>query len=566
MKSNLVRGTRGIRKTRWTVALRAGLAALLTIAVVSPAHGADAPIPTTLIAPAGIADIPAIPFTGTKSATFTTPQTMVNMTLTPDQGVVGDPIVISAKSLTPNSTYTLTWSTSDASWVAEIQPNTVNYMGTSYSNYNVDMASVTTDANGAFSYTTKIPSDWGGVHDIYLVQNGVGAGHGGIQVARSFTMTPKSGPVGTPITVTYTGLGPKLYAAGSALIYDNKFAGEMMARWTRGTAKAVILASGAVGKHYVQANEAISFSYLNVMQSPVPYANSGLGIFTITKDSGAFKPYIQWPSKVTPTITQHTTFSKVGLDPATKATASLSADSGPVGSITTLTVAGLSTTGSHQIVWATVVGNRVNCTGTCWVYNAIPLGTVDVAGTTISKEVTIPDHLGGWHMIQLKQGDVVEAQTEFYVKESIMPFLDKNGKIIGSGLAKADLSGSAEAFAKGGAGTPTNTFKEGDEFTISLKGVGWTQFDNTLAVTYDNSYIGYGCGFNSNGYLVVHLKATGGVGTHIIDLRPLLYTQQPSFASTPYGMTPVLTFDRDFPGLALGYQIPAFHFAINIVK
>ena len=560
MNSNVMYGTRG------KVVLRASLVVLLTIAVVTPAHGADAPIATTLIAPSGIPDIPALPFTGTKSVTFTTPQTMVNMTVTPAQGIVGDPIEIAGKTLTPNSTYTLNWSTSDASWVAEIQPNTVNYMGTSYANYYVDMATVTTDATGAFSYKTKIPSDWGGVHDIYLVRDGVGAGHGGIQVARGFTMTPKSGPVGTPITVTYTGLGPKLYAAGSALIYDNHFAGEMMARWTRGTAKAVILASGAVGKHYVQANEAISFSYLNVMQSPVPYANSGFGTFTITKDKGAFTPYIQWPAKVTPTITQHTTFSLAGLDPTTKAVASLSADSGPVGSKTILTVAGLSTTGSHQIVWATVVGNRVNCTGTCWVYNAIPLGTVDVASTTISKEVTIPDHLGGWHMIQLKQGDVVEAQIAFYVKESIMAFLDKSGKTISLGLAKADLSGTAAAFALGGAGAPTNTFKEGEEFTISLKGVGWTQFDNTLAVTYDNSYIGYGCGFNSNGYLVVHLKAVGGIGTHIIDLRPLLYTQQPSFANTPYGMAPVLTFDRDFPGLAVGYQIPAFHFAINIKK
>lgn len=560
MNGNFINGTR--RK----VGLRASLVVLLTIAVVTPAHGADAPIATTLIAPSGIPDIPALPFTGTKSVTFTTPQTMVNMTVTPAQGIVGDPIEIAGKTLTPNSTYTLNWSTSDASWVAEIQPNTVNYMGTSYANYYVDMATVTTDANGAFSYKTKIPSDWGGVHDIYLVRDGVGAGHGGIQVARGFTMTPKSGPVGTPITVTYTGLGPKLYAAGSALIYDNHFAGEMMARWTRGTAKAVILASGAVGKHYVQANEAISFSYLNVMQSPVPYANSGFGTFTITKDKGAFTPYIQWPAKVTPTITQHTTFSLAGLDPTTKAVASLSTDSGPVGSKTMLTVAGLSTTGSHQIVWATVVGNRVNCTGTCWVYNAIPLGTVDVASTTISKEVTIPDHLGGWHMIQLKQGDVVEAQIAFYVKESIMAFLDKSGKTISLGLAKADLSGTAAAFTLGGAGAPTNTFKEGEEFTISLKGVGWTQFDNTLAVTYDNSYIGYGCGFNSNGYLVVHLKAVGGIGTHIIDLRPLLYTQQPSFANTPYGMAPVLTFDRDFPGLAVGYQIPAFHFAINIKK
>jgi hypothetical protein len=555
------------RKARHLVVLSAAVVFTMAVAMVNPASGADAAVGTTLIAPAGIPNIPAVPFTGTKSAVFTSPQSMVNLTVVPAQGIVGDPIVISGKAMAPNATFTLTWSTSDASWVAGIEPNTANYMGTSYSNYNVDMATVTTDATGAFTFSTKIPSDWGGVHDIYAVANGVGAGHGGLQVARGFTMKPTSGPVGTPITVTYTGLGPKLYAAGAALIYDNHFAGEMMARWTRGTATAVIIASGNVGKHYVQANEAISFSYLNVMQSPVPYANSGSGIFTITKDNGAFKPYIQWPAKVTPSVSNRTTLSSIGLDPATKAVASLSVESGPVGSKTTLNVNGLTTNGSHQIVWATVVGNRVNCTtGTCWVYNSLPLATVNVESSSISKEVTIPDHLGGWHVIQLKQGDMIEAQTAFYVKESIMPFLDKNGKTIGMGLATADLSGSVEAFAKGGAGTPTNTFKEGDEFTISIKGVGWTQFDNTLAVTYDNSYIGYGCGFNSNGYLVVHLKALGGVGTHVIDLRPLLYTQQPSFGNTPYGMAPVLTFDRDFAGLAMGYQIPAFHFAINIKK
>ena len=558
---------KNVRKVQHIVGLSAAVVLTMAVAMVSPASGADAPVGTTLIAPAGIPNVPAVPFTGTKSAVFTSPQSMVNLSVVPAQGIVGDPIVVSGKAMAPNATFTLTWSTSDASWVAGIEPNTANYMGTSYSNYNVDMATVTTDATGAFTFSTKIPSDWGGVHDIYAVSNGVGAGHGGLQVARGFTMKPTSGPVGTPITVAYTGLGPKLYAAGAALIYDNHFAGEMMARWTRGTATAVIMASGNVGKHYVQANEAISFSYLNVMQSPVPYANSGSGIFTITKDNGAFKPYIQWPANVTPSVSNRTTLSSIGLDPATKAVASLSVDSGPVGSKTTINVNGLTTNGSHQIVWATVVGNRVNCTtGTCWVYNSLPLATVNVESSSISKEITIPDHLGGWHVIQLKQGDMIEAQTAFYVKESIMPFLDKNGKTIGMGLATADLSGSVEAFAKGGAGTPTNTFKEGDEFTISIKGVGWTQFDNTLAVTYDNSYIGYGCGFNSNGYLVVHLKALGGVGTHVIDLRPLLYTQQPSFGNTPYGMAPVLTFDRDFAGLALGYQIPAFHFAINIKK
>ena len=99
-----------------------------------------------------------------------------------------------------------------------------------------------------------------------------------------------------------------------------------------------------------------------------------------------------------------------------------------------------------------------------------------------------------------------------------------------------------------------------------MKGVGWTQLDNTMAVTYDNSYVGYGCGFNSDGYMVIHTRATGAPGTHIIDLHPVMYTYQPSFANTQYGMLPVLSYNTDFFGLALGYKQPAVHFEIEIVK
>jgi len=429
------------------------------------------------------------------------------------------------------------------------------------------MATLSTDALGGFAYKTKVPSDFGGVHDIYAVNNGVALAHGGIQVSRTLTITPKSGPIGTPVTITYNGLGPSLYAAGSAVYYDGKYTGSMQARWTRGTATTTILATGPVGNHYIQANEAISFSYLNAMQSPVPFANSEMGTFTVTKDAGLFKPYLIYPKLMTATVTQRTTLADVGLDPNTKATMVLSPDRGIVGSKTTIKVTGIPTKGVHTIVWSTVTGNRVNCTtGTCWIYNPIPLGTVDVTDGTVNKEVTIPDHLGGYHVVQIKMGDVIEAQQVFYVKESIQPLLDSKGKVLTLGVAKADLSGSVDAFQRGGQGTPTYTFKEGDEFTLSLKGVGWTQMDNTLAVAYDNSYVGYGCGFNSNGYLVVHLKALGGLGTHIISMRPLLYTQQPSFANTPYGMVPILTSENDLPGLALGYQIPTVYFAIKIVK
>ena len=539
--------------------------AVMALGLIAPAHAADNPV--KLIAPKEIVDVPAIPFTGLKAQNFSTPATMVNLEVTPTQAVLNDPITITGKGLTPNTPVTLTWSTSDATWVADIQPATVNYMGTSYSKFNVVIATITTDALGGFAYKTRVPSDFGGVHDIYAVNNDVALAHGGIQVARTLKISPSSGPIGTPITIEYTGLGPSLYAAGSAVYYDGKYTGSMQARWTRGTARTTILATGPVGKHFIQTNEAISFSYLNAMQSPVPFANSEMGTFTVTKDSGIFKPRVIYPPAMTPTVDQRTTLSTAGLDPATKANMTLAPDHGIVGSKFTVQVSGIPTKGTHTLVWSTVVGNRVNCTtGTCWVYNPIPLGTVEVTDGTVNKEVTVPDHLGGFHVVQVKSGDVVEAQQVFYVRESIQPLTDASGKVITMGVAKADLSGSTEAFARGGQGTPTYTFKEGEEFTLSLKGVGWTQMDNTLAVAYDNSYVGYGCGFNSNGYLVVHLKALGGVGTHIISMRPLLYTQQPSFANTPYGMVPILTSERDLPGLALGYQIPTIYFAIKVVK
>jgi hypothetical protein len=164
------------------------------------------------------------------------------------------------------------------------------------------------------------------------------------------------------------------------------------------------------------------------------------------------------------------------------------------------------------------------------------LGTATVSSGSLHAKITIPDGLGGWHVVQLVQNGKTVAQVPFYVMESIV-----------------------------GKGVSSIVVKEGQSFTIHLKGVGWTQLDNTVGVDYDNSYIGYGCGFNSNGDVLLHLRATGGPGTHLIDLYPMLYSLSPSFANTPYGMVPMLTYARDEPGLALGYHLPAFRFAITIV-
>jgi len=556
-----------IASPRLALVAKGVVVSLFSVFLVAPALGADTQYtPINLVAPAGIPNVAPLPFTGVTAANFTVPTTMSNLTVTPNQGIVGSPMVVSGTGLPANTPVQLTWGTASGTWVADVQPSSVNYLGDSITKFNVNMATVTTDASGAFSYSTTVPSDFGGVHDIYAVVNGAAVAHGGYQTTRALTISPTSGPIGTPITVTYTGMGATLYTAGAAVHWDNNMAGEMQALWTRGTGQVVIRASGPRGTHYVNVGDAIGVTYMNIIQSPVPYANGGSLPFEVTRDPGVTAPTITFPANVQPTTPLRTTLSTVGLDPATKAVMTLSQTSGNILSKVNVKTSQVAADGTYQLVWSTVVGNRVNCTGTCWAFNSIPLGTATVVNGSSSTDVTIPDNLGGWHVIQMVKGSVVEAQTPFYVKESIMPFYDNNGKVIGMGVAKFDPSTSPDSVARGQAGEPSTTFKNGDYFTISIKGVGWTQLDNTLAVTYDNNYIGYGCGFNSNGYMVIKLVATGAPGTHIIDLHPLLYTNQPSFANTPYGMLPVLSSDRDFPGLALGYQVPSIHFSIKVTK
>jgi hypothetical protein len=456
--------------------------------------------------------------------------------VTPDEGVAGSPLRITGSHLPANKQVELTWSTADATWLVQAKPDTVNYLGRSDKLFNVVLDTTSTNASGRFSVSLKVPQDWGGLHDIYAVINGVEDAHGGYVTTRTVTVTPLSGPIGTPITITYSGLGASLYTGGASLLWDNHYVGELMANWTRGVATATIRAAGPVGQHTIQIGNAISYLYLNVPQSPIPYTNGATVTFTVTKDDGPPPASIDWPADVAPTLSAKTTLATSGLAANSNVKAALATTGGPVNTRVDLTATGLSTA-KVQFVWSTVVGNRVNCASTCWVFVSQPLGSASPSGGSLNSEITIPDGLGGWHVVQLVQNGKIMAQVPFYVMESIV-----------------------------GQGVSSVVVKEGQPFTIHLQGVGWTQLDNTVTVDYDNSYIGYGCGFNSNGDVLLHLNATGGPGTHLIDLYPMLYTLSPSFADTPYGMVPVLTYAQDEPALALGYHLPAFRFAITVVK
>jgi hypothetical protein len=602
-----------LKRSRGSIAARLAAAIAMPIALLATTSGAATapPVnPTQLTAPRGLPGM-ALPFGGITAATFTASANFQKLTTSPNAGVTGTPLTVSGTGLTPNTALQLTWGTNTATWSVDPEPYTVNYLGSVYSptsatsllnNSNsmyVNLAMVTTDASGNFKLQTTAPKDFGGNHDIWAVAGGVGVANGSFDLLRTVTISPKSGPVGTPITVTYTSMDANAYGGGGSILWDNHYAGEIMGNWTRGTASVTIRAAGAVGTHYVQVGDAISFQYMNPIQSPITDDNGGVRAFKVTRGNALPKPSITWPTSVTPNVsaTQLTTMynSALGaktdqpaaLDPASFALATLSPSSGPVGTKTALHVTGLpaTTTGSVEVDLVSVTGSRVNCTGTCWGYTYTSLGKAVVANGTLDQSVTIPNNpgvntLGGWHAIVVIKGamgtdgagnrvpgvgSLVEVQVPFYVKESIMPFYNKAGKLLSMGVATANDTVALANGVGGQVGEGAYTFKEGQEFTVNILGVGWTQLDNTLAVDYDNSYIGYGCGFHSNGYMAVHLTATGGPGIHIIDLYPLLYSVSPNMA-TYYGMVPMLSGNHDDPGLALGYQVPAIHLAIRIVK
>ena len=507
--------------------------AALAGALLLPALAAAAPAPIVIPALSGVAALP-----GPIAPASTPAASMSTLAAKPDDAVAGTRFMLTDTGLPANKSVSIVWGTANVTWVVDARPDSVDYLGRAATKIQVVLGQAKTDAQGKLSVKLTAPRDFGGIHDIYAVIDGVQVAKGGFLIARSATISPKRGPIGTMITVTYHGLGSSLYEGGASLLYDNHYVGAMMANWTRGTAVAHIRAAGPVGTHTIEVADAISFKYLNIQQSPIPWGNGEKFAFSVTKDSGRPKPQVDWPANVAPTLDAKTTLQLTGLAAATSASASLASSAGTVNSKVGITAKGLTPNAPVDMEWSTVVGNRVNCTGTCWSFLSIPLGNATTTSDgSLQGAITIPDGLGGWHVVQLMQGGQVKVQVPYYVKRSIF-----------------------------GKGVSSLTLKQGQRFTVHLKGLGWTQLDNTIAVDYDNSYVGYGCGFNSNGDTVMNLVATGGPGTHLIDMYPLLYTQQPSYPNTPYGMVPVLTYAQDAAGLALGYQLPAIRLAITIVK
>jgi hypothetical protein len=428
--------------------------------------------------------------------------------------VVGGAVVATVDDLPAGRTVDLIWGTVSGGWVVE---DYYHFRGKKYSETTTPLGQFKVDADGRLNARFVIPEDYGGVHEVIARIHGTLVAQNAINVTQTFALSPESGPVGTPIELKVTGLGWRTMESTWVVNWDNQELGFVSAAGTRGSAVARFRATGPAGDHIVKLYTGWQgLGYLNYEQSPVAALPRPQFTFRTTPGVAGEAAYAE-PYQPQPIPTVESSGARLALTPT----------QGPVGTRAVLKGEGLPAGAPLRLVWETSVGSRVTDAGFAPQEN--PIGDVHAdAYGRIEHAVTIPEDLGGLHGVVLRRGDDVIARAHFVIETSIVEMSPRSGP----------------------AGTPV---------TIHLKGVGWTEYDNIYVATYDNAYMGYACGFNSHGDVVINFTASGEPGAHVIDLYPGIY-QGPATEPQQLYRLPQLTYADDHPG----NKIPALRFTFVV--
>jgi len=440
--------------------------------------------------------------------------------LSPSTVKIGDTVTVTGKDYPADTDVDIVYHTIKGRY--EMKDRT-EYIGQRYDDVAIVLGTVRSDGTGAIAGQFETPMGFGGPHDVRGNVGGKEISQAGLLVQPTVTMTPTEGPIGTPIELRIEGIDVRNKVNTWQLLYDNKYFGFITSVQTDGVAIAQFRATGPVGPHVIQAwnNSYNSTPYLAWDTSPFRDEFDVPATFTFqtTSDPGYIEPQIEdlserdepWPVE--------------GTFPATLA---LTVDRGTVGTPTTLSGSGLPANAKVELSYITMIGNRVSGVG--FSEQPVPMDTVtSTADGAFSYEMTIPDDLGGNHRIEAWVDGKLQGVTNLVVIPSLIS-------------------------------TSATQLKAGEELEIHLKGLGWTTYDNTYTVTYDNASIGYVCGFSTNGNVDFKIVVVGAPGTHVIDLYPTVYKGEepmPKIFSLPQ-----LTYAQDHPMRA----IPAIRLTVEIVE
>ncbi|HET8984363.1 MAG TPA: hypothetical protein VFN03_01265, partial [Trueperaceae bacterium] len=380
------------------------------------------------------------------------------LSLDPMDGTVGTPVVASATGLEPGKVVELVWMDADAQW--NVGDGTFHGVTAVETRSVLGTATVGADGQAAFDFT--VPEGFGYVHNLFVEAEGEQLARQGFTVAPSLSISPTSGPIGTPITVTMTGVGYRFWESVWHLAYDGAHTGWISAITTNGTATITIPATGEVGLHTLQAISGTHpVPYLNQQQSPnykaaVPTVISAM--FEVTE--GQAVPVASPETQVLART------GSVSSNFMSGPSLTLANGSGIVGSPMEVSGRGFAPGAAIELTWSSVTGNRISGAGWQEVERTLAETTANAEGS-FALTIDTPDDLGGAHTLKAVSGDVSE-DVQYVITPSVAMI-------------------EPQVVAPGG------------DITIVIKGVGWTETANIYTVLMDNGYLGYGCGFNSQG-------------------------------------------------------------------
>lgn len=526
------------------------------------------------------------------------------ITISPTAGIVGTTIVVNGQGYAPNTSMMLQWSSDNVTWT--LAGNPTETTGIDAVPVEWQLTTIQTSASGSFSVDITAPVDYGGTHTIqaYSTNGTALPGVDLFTVVPSFTISNSSGPAGSPITIFAKGLGIGDYSANYQVSWDNNYVGDMTAVTTHGEANATIYAVGSLGKHYIDIYEGYpGAGYLNPAQHPsdaiwfppyIPYQTT----YTITSE-----PYSDVSSSstngfslilpimalalvvsafvLTPLMAFHkrkdgNDFFKSGLgrigvivivvalliaatgvvlivyNHSSATTSSSIASYVPVATavIPQITVPQTNATSGPRVFVnpnVATVGETVNVTG----YGFAPNANLPVSWST-----RVGSNLNGYDIVNSVMRNVTSsASGSFTFTMQVPSDLEGDHFISVENLTR---NSNATLYIQRDATISPAEGPAGTEITIQLLGTGWDYNTNIVVIDYDNSYVGFACGFASQGNITVTIPAVGAPGLHTIDLYPSIYLgpEQPGQVMVyRYGiMTPY-----DHPE-----QVPSFHFSFLI--
>lgn len=548
------------------------------------------------------------------SAAVATPTVAVS---TP-AAVVGSTITITGAGFPPNTNVVLGWISENASWQIKAIP-TPQVTGIKSSNLVYKLGSTLSDATGSFSSQIVVPSDYGGSHPIqaYATNGTAISPVAAFTLIPHFQVSPSSGPAGTPISVVATGLGIGIYSTTYHLYWDNNYVGYLTAVSTGGATNFTFYASGVPGRHFVAIWEGYPGpGVFNPCQEEVGSILASSVCWP--PDVPFFANFTITPEQVVPPSSSSTTGAAFITNGAAQAGAFALLAAALVGGglfvasrerderkaiskvlvgiviIALVAVSGvglyLTTTGQTSSTTQGVLGPRITFA---------PMATVDrpqivvpVNNVTTGPRISVTPNLAmvGDNVSVTGQGFVPNAQLpitwstrhgsniigyklvneplrnvtagadgSFSFKMQVPPDLGGIHYVAAGNLTK---NSNGTLFIQRNARITATQGPAGTRIEIVLRGVGWDFNTNIATFDYDNSYVGYGCGFYSGGNVTFTLVITGAPGIHTIDVYPSVWWGPANFANqlaVEYRY-PLLT-PQDHPEL-----IPSFHFTFLVTS